>query len=655
MPLFVIPHQVPFTSSAPAGGAKAYFYRAGTTTHQPVYTTAALSVAHDQPVVASAEGKFAPVFLNPAATYDYRMILNTSADALIEDVDNIPKNYYPTSTAPVSSTAISYDRNAAETAASVTPVNYAKVAANPERYATNTTPGTTDMTTALTNAALVSDAGGGDIIIDSIIRVTANTTLPAGATLRFVQGGQITVDSGDTLTVNCKINAGRDHIFIGDGSVVYGTYLVCRESVAYPEWFGAVHDNSTNDRDAISKAIAMIAPAYGGVSLSVGYYRCTSSLTTKTRTRIFGVNYESVIVFAPSSNDDSLFDDDAGWTSDCIFDHFGVTGAGSATGKRAFTITSAASGYKWRNIDFSALNDWAISHDSAQHIDVEGCKFGSIHNATNSGVAIRTTTYINRATIKQNRFFSNDRDIICGGSGNALNIIGNGFESTGSLASVFDVSIDLTSVSGIKVDGNYFEAVRTATNKGVVNLADCNSGSVDNNTIVGDDAGTSYSYRFVDCSGGSGNTRGVRVNNNRLEESNVVSPILDKFIAAGNYAIEAHGNKYVIDGVQRTTYQDLVTNLGTPANIDLDLPLTFTWDPADLANGTGETSSGQAMTGATFGDTITVVAPYSLQGLVATAYVSASNTAVGRVHNGTGGNVNLASGTWKLFRKCGNL
>lgn len=123
--LFVLPFQTPFHNSAPLGLAKAYFYRAGTTTHQAVYPTAADADAgtnaHDQPVQASAAGVFAPIFFDTDASYDYRLQLKTSADVLVDggDIDNIPRRY----TGVVLSTQVKYDQTDAETAAGVTPVN----------------------------------------------------------------------------------------------------------------------------------------------------------------------------------------------------------------------------------------------------------------------------------------------------------------------------------------------------------------------------------------------------------------------------------------------------------------------------------------------------------------------------------------------------
>lgn len=76
---------------------------------------------------------------------------------------------------------------------------------------------------------------------------------------------------------------------------------------------------------------------------------------------------------------------------------------------------------------------------------------------------------------------------------------------------------------------------------------------------------------------------------------------------------------------------------------------SLVFDPANMPNATGLTSANITVTGAAFGDFVDVAAPYSLQGIIATAYVSAVNTVVIRLHNGTGGAVNLASGTWNVI------
>lgn len=72
------------------------------------------------------------------------------------------------------------------------------------------------------------------------------------------------------------------------------------------------------------------------------------------------------------------------------------------------------------------------------------------------------------------------------------------------------------------------------------------------------------------------------------------------------------------------------------------------WDPANMANGSGVTSPELNVAGAQFGDVVVVSAPYTLNGIVATGYVSSANNVQVRVHNSTGGAQNLGPGQWRV-------
>ncbi len=75
---------------------------------------------------------------------------------------------------------------------------------------------------------------------------------------------------------------------------------------------------------------------------------------------------------------------------------------------------------------------------------------------------------------------------------------------------------------------------------------------------------------------------------------------------------------------------------------------TLSWAPGTVANASGITSAAVTVTGAALGDLVIVAAPYDLQGVQATAYVNAANSAVIRLNNLTGGSVTLGSGTWRI-------
>ena len=78
------------------------------------------------------------------------------------------------------------------------------------------------------------------------------------------------------------------------------------------------------------------------------------------------------------------------------------------------------------------------------------------------------------------------------------------------------------------------------------------------------------------------------------------------------------------------------------------LDATLTWNPGAITNASGASSSAITVTGAALGDFVMVAAPYDLQGIAATAYVNAANSAVIRLTNLTGATVTLASGTWRV-------
>lgn len=74
----------------PLPGAKWYFYATGTTTPMTVYTNAALSIEHANPVVADGGGKFPAIYFDSAA--QYRAVLKDANDNPIPNSDIDPVN-----------------------------------------------------------------------------------------------------------------------------------------------------------------------------------------------------------------------------------------------------------------------------------------------------------------------------------------------------------------------------------------------------------------------------------------------------------------------------------------------------------------------------------------------------------------------------------
>lgn len=93
----------------PIVGAQAFFFNEGTSTPQQVYTSAALDIAHDQPVLSNVLGRFPAVFLNTnPGTYRERVL--DADDVEMWDVDEIsvPQNadYVPPDAGETSETLL---------------------------------------------------------------------------------------------------------------------------------------------------------------------------------------------------------------------------------------------------------------------------------------------------------------------------------------------------------------------------------------------------------------------------------------------------------------------------------------------------------------------------------------------------------------------
>lgn len=137
---------------------------------------------------------------------------------------------------------------------------------------------------------------------------------------------------------------------------------------------------------------------------------------------------------------------------------------------------------------------------------------------------------------------------------------------------------------------------------------------------------------------------------------------LDSKAIVNNFDLDPNTNFTGTWSIGDIAYQTTPTNgnylgwicvtAGTPGTWSkfgiVNLQGSITWDPADLADGAGETSSDITATGAELGDFVIASAPYDLQGIICNAYVSSTDTVKIRIQNETGGNINLTSGTWRV-------
>lgn len=174
-----------FTAAGvPAFGYQLFTYIAGTSTKQATWTDSTQTSQNSNPIVLDSQGA-AYVWLDPTLTYKFVLALPNDTDpptGAVRSVDNIQSPITASFITAALIGSVLYPRTAAEIAAAVTPVNYFYAPGNLNRYGANTTPGTTDMSTALTNALVI----GQDVYIP-------------GGSYYFAQTSAFTINSNQSL------------------------------------------------------------------------------------------------------------------------------------------------------------------------------------------------------------------------------------------------------------------------------------------------------------------------------------------------------------------------------------------------------------------------------------------------------------------------
>jgi len=98
-------------------------------------------------------------------------------------------------------------------------------------------------------------------------------------------------------------------------------------------------------------------------------------------------------------------------------------------------------------------------------------------------------------------------------------------------------------------------------------------------------------------------------------------------------------------GKQKSVLRDLFEAVRTAmAPVNTALVGTSAYNPGDLVDGAGETTTGITVTGAALGDFVLVSFDNDLAGITLTGWVSAANTVKARFQNESGGSVNLDAG-----------
>jgi hypothetical protein len=232
--LFFDPQSKPLsTTGQPQAGAYYLFYLTGTLTAANVYADGALSTPLSQTpgttqpsCTADSAGRFNPIYMSPSVVY--RVQLYSSVGVKLEDTDPY---VVPGSPSATFIGAALYPPVTAEGATVVNgQYNYGVV----DRYGTNTTPGTTDITTAVNNALAsgfnVTFLPGETYYVGPLTASTANQYIVAyGATIlqKAASNSPILTLTGNGAKVRGGIWDGNYTNQSGGASVQFSHAGVC--------------------------------------------------------------------------------------------------------------------------------------------------------------------------------------------------------------------------------------------------------------------------------------------------------------------------------------------------------------------------------------------------------------------------------------------
>lgn len=173
----------------PLSGALWYFYATGTTTPRSVYTTAALDVAHANPVVADSAGKFAPIYFD--ASLSYRGVLKDAGGATIFDVDPINSGTLSALGASAGAGNVGFSHSATYAAATLgKSLQQREINVKDAPYSA-TGDGTADDTAAFRDAEAALTGGGVILVPAGTYSVSYVPVANSGVTIRGIGGDVI--------------------------------------------------------------------------------------------------------------------------------------------------------------------------------------------------------------------------------------------------------------------------------------------------------------------------------------------------------------------------------------------------------------------------------------------------------------------------------
>lgn len=515
--------------------------------------------------------------------------------------------------------------------------------------------GTTDdranLATADTNAAAAGaelHLGSGTYLINSNITISSPLAFSKGAKLKLALNVVVTIENG--------VRAGLWQIFdcsAAGSKVVFATY---NDVEANPIWWGADRGPFASDTTVAFQKWALCEATRYYIPWGQYLISGTIDFPSARRVRIRGTGIASIIYWNPSADGIALFKAPSAdnWKLEDFALH--VNTPRLNVDGMDFTPAAAAdvTALELDHIYFSGFTRYGLKIDSVQHLIIRRCRFNEItaYSAatlwtTVPAEAIRSTTWLNRATIELTRFWKNDKDMRIV-QPTSVTVRECSFEEGG-----FNIANGVAVVHGVESsDGgtsfsflnNYVEGNRTATNRGWFRVDNMISVHFKENVCDGSLGGIEYTDYFVEF---NGTNKAMVVSENRF-----MNPKVGYIVESAGRRVQAHDNAYGEADVYLTTH-NAVMALMSGTRIEINSPQhKETINPPLIATGGFWESADIAMTGIGLGDKLETAMDVSQQGLQFDAYVKAAGIARLTLKNDTGVGVDLLSTDVRIWRHC---
>lgn len=620
----------------PLSGGLLYTYAPGTTTNKATYTDENLSVPNANPIVLDSGGRCV-IFLTDGE--EYKFVLKTSAGVTLQTVDEVKS---PSGLTQTNIGSILYPTSSAETSASCTIVRPWFYYGDVRRYcAANAT----NHEQAFIDAHAANDviyAPAGTWNVDHFLMDTAGRRLKTDgfATIIHQRTGNINRRLIEVAASNITIDDLKvtGNIATDTGEQQHGIFVSGDHPTAASANIRNIAIGNVWGVDLRGDVVYVGAPAgFTTTGFSVGVVHGSNIL--RNVVSIVGASYGSIegiycmdaagyatFDLEPNSGGTVSTDVQVGWI------YGGVC-----------QIAPPTSGTTARRIKIGQINlDPAFQADSTpSYTGYAGEIINGLWLRNCVGVEIEHATINNFTEYASKYVFNVGEQAGIGirigdlrGSNCGTNALGAFLEwSNVQQYTIGDGEVSLKTVGDVLVLG----PSATKLQRGIIDRMFIN-GTVARfakncrfNQIVRNDSNDAHTFRDID---------GLTVTN-----SDITAPRLISNVTQFRFeAVTATCATSYISGTCNNG--EFVQSAGGLASICQG---SATYDPANLVDGAGVTTTVTA-TGAVLGDSVTSVSfSLDLQGITLTAWVSAADTVSVRFQNETGGAIDLASGTIRVY------